>query len=134
MAPLNTLSPGNALAVYVYLSKIDPTTGVVSAQTTGTLTGFLSNNPSSTAVTIPTLSVLGVYIGGATAFTDAPGPGIEGSWMFLFPASIITASICTTYFEPPTRANAPYFYCMEADVIRVTYRLVYVQNRLLEPA
>ena len=82
-----TISPANDYVEYILLEDTDPETGVVGPVTSGTITGFLSTSNSSTATAIdPSLSVTGVYVGGANNY-DA------GTWMFIIDATVITAAL-----------------------------------------
>lgn len=102
-----TFSPGNTFARYVYLSQINAVTGVITPVTSGSFTGFLSLTGGSTATAASgTLSVAGVYIGGATAYVSRPGPGIAGSWQFIITGAALTPTLCASLF----RDGAQYWF------------------------
>lgn len=115
----NPLYPLNDFLRTLLLETVHPTTGVTTPVTTGTVTGFLatSNSPTATAADA-SLSVSGVYIGGANDF-DA------GTWLFEIDAANLTAALLATHFTTAT----PYFIVKMDGAIRVFEKLKYVAAR-----
>ena len=112
MAATKTISPGNDYEDFILLEETDATTGVVGPVTSGTVTGFLAATNSSTATAIDeSLSVTGVYVGGANGY-DA------GTWMFVIDATVITAALIGG-------KGTIYFIVQKAGAVRV-YRKVKV--------
>ena len=119
MAATKTISPGNDYEDFILLEETDATTGVVGPVTSGTITGFLSKSNSSTATAIdPTLSVSGVYVGGANGY-DA------GTWMFIIDATAITSDLIGT-------SGTIFFIVQKAGAVRVYRKLKVVDARPAE--
>lgn len=115
---LRPLSPLNDFLRQVLLEIVDPTTGVVTAVTTGTVTGFLATSKLPTATAYdPTWSVSGVYIGGANGFT-------AGTWQFEIDAAVLTTALCDAAFTTGT----PYFIVSRVNAVRVYEQLRYLQS------
>lgn len=97
----DVFSPVDNFAIQLYIEKIDANTGATAPATAGSYTGFLSINGGTAALAAdPSLSVAGIYIGGANApFTGKPGPGIIGCWQFFIPGTALTIALCQSLFK-----------------------------------
>lgn len=112
MTVIPALYPANDLVFEVTLKDVSPTTGVVSALTTGTVTGFLSatNTPTATAAD-PSLSVSGTHKG-------------SGKWLIAFDATALTATLLASSF-----ASGAYLIVTHSGGIRVYAQLAYTASR-----
>lgn len=116
-------SPGDTLVRQVYFPQVDPVTGVTSPVTSGSFTGFLALDAGSTVTAAdPSLSVSGVYIGGAAVFAGTPGPGIAGCWQFMILGSALTPTLCATLFRD---GNPYYFIVTQSGAIRAVQRAIF---------
>lgn len=129
---MSQFSPGNTLPKQVYFAKLDPSTGVTSAVTSGSFTGFVSLTKGSAASAADSsLSVAGVYIGGATAYTNTPGPGIAGSWQFLIPGTALTSVLCNSLF---TNGTQYFFIVSDGTSIRAVQPIIFQDSAFMVPA
>lgn len=121
-------SPADNQVWQVYLTQVDPDTGVTSPAISGGFQGFIALLPGSTgAAADPSLSVAGVYIGGAGAISFAdndsqPGPGVAGSWQFLILGSALTPALCATLFRD---GNPYYFIVTQSGAVRAVQRIIF---------
>lgn len=101
----NIVSPGNSFIRQVLLQQVDPSTGVLSPLTTGTLNGFIGATQTSTAGADASFTVAGVYIGGANGY-------VAGTWQFSIPGSTLTAAKCAAVFAD---GQPCYFIVVDTD-------------------
>lgn len=112
------LSPLNDLVFTLLIEDVNTGTGVITPVTTGTVTGFLATDNAPTATTAdPSLSISGVYIGGANGFA-------AGTWLFNFDATILTAALLNTLFNSAT----PYLIISRSGAARRYVTLTYTPS------
>jgi hypothetical protein len=111
----NPLSPLNDFNRTVLLEVVDGVTGVITPVTTGTVTGFLATSNLPTAGSADaSLSVSGVYIGGANGYE-------AGTWLFAIDAAVLTPALLDTHFASAT----PYFIVGRVSGVRRYEKLAY---------
>lgn len=113
MAKLQTLYPGNDWAATATLKKIDPTTGVATPLTTGSVTGFFSTSKTATATAAnAALSVTMLHLG-------------AGVWLATFQGSVLTFSLLNGLFS----AASCYFIVDSGGNVRTYSPVTYSAER-----
>lgn len=108
-----TLYPLNDFSVKVKLREINPTTGVVSPLTTGTVTAFLATSDAPTAgAADPALEMTPTHLGG-------------GVWLIFFDATVLTAALLATHFA----ATPPVLVVVQPGGIRTANAISYAAAR-----
>lgn len=111
-APL-CLYPLNTFYAKVALRTIDPSTGVETPLTTGTVTAFLSTSYAANAAAAdPALSVSATHIA-------------KGVWLIAIPGSVLTP----TLLDPLFAAATPYLIVQQPGGIRVYAPVTYTPAR-----
>lgn len=114
------LSPLNDFDRTVLIEEVNSSGVVVPVTDTsgGAIVGFLATSKDPTASAAdPTLSVNGVYIGGANGY-DA------GTWLFQIDASVLTPSLLDSKFGSVT----PYFLVQRTNGKRRYEKLKYTPS------
>lgn len=103
----------NDLAIKTKLKVINPTTGVVSPLTSGTVTAFLATtNTASAVAAAPALTMSPTHLGG-------------GVWLIFFDGAVLT----TALLDPIFGSVAPYLIVQQPGDVRVYAALSYATTR-----
>lgn len=110
------ISPLNDFVATMILENVASDTGVVTAISSGTITGFLatSDSPDATAADA-NWSVSGTYIGGANDYE-------AGTWMWQIDAAVLTYALMEAAFGSSKKA---YFIVQKTNDKRVVKKLRY---------
>lgn len=120
-ADIGELSPLNDLDRTIELEEINPTTGVRTPMTTGTVTAFLATSPAPDATAAdPTLSVSAVHVGGNPKARGEVNYK-PGTWLVHIDGTALTVALLAAQFGSAT----PYLIVSVTGGVRKVGQLTY---------